>query len=258
MALPTSGVITLNDVNVELGLSGTSAISMGDAAVRGLFGIASGEIEMSDGHGKSDGVTGAFVGAVYSLNGTGSIAGWTPQAGDIVLFSCTTWAYDNPVGGFSAPSGYTMVNYKVSAAPWSGTYRASARLGYRICDGSENPATLPRGYYGSAQGESFWTVYRFSQPVQSVSLAVNSGSTSSGGSATFAARSGPSLILVGGAGYNISSPWATTSPTQDYNYGAGNNQFASKLLDGNTSSSTSWSTSAFRPATAYTVFSPSF
>ena len=45
MPLPASGIITLNDVNVELGLSGTAQIGMDDAAVRGLFGIASGEIQ---------------------------------------------------------------------------------------------------------------------------------------------------------------------------------------------------------------------
>ena len=54
MALPASGQITLNQVNVELGNSGTAQIGMNDADVRGLFGIASGEIEMSDGYGKSN------------------------------------------------------------------------------------------------------------------------------------------------------------------------------------------------------------
>lgn len=53
MALPSSGQITLNQVNVELGNSGTAQIGLGDSAVRGLFGIASGEIEMADGYGKS-------------------------------------------------------------------------------------------------------------------------------------------------------------------------------------------------------------
>jgi hypothetical protein len=53
MTLPASGQITLNQVNVELGNSGTAQIGLGDAAVRGLFGIASGEIEMADGYGKS-------------------------------------------------------------------------------------------------------------------------------------------------------------------------------------------------------------
>ena len=54
MALPSSGQITLNEVNVELGNSGTAYIEMNSSAVRGLFGIASGEIEMADGHGKSN------------------------------------------------------------------------------------------------------------------------------------------------------------------------------------------------------------
>ena len=53
MPLPSSGAMTFNDLNVELGFSGTAQISMGDAAVRDLFDIASGEIGMSNGYGKS-------------------------------------------------------------------------------------------------------------------------------------------------------------------------------------------------------------
>ena len=51
MALPSSGQITLNQVNVELGNSGTAQIGLGDSAVRSLFDVASGEIGMSDGYG---------------------------------------------------------------------------------------------------------------------------------------------------------------------------------------------------------------
>ena len=53
MTLPASGAISLNQVNVELGLSGTASINMGSAAVRGLFGVASGTITMANGYGKS-------------------------------------------------------------------------------------------------------------------------------------------------------------------------------------------------------------
>ena len=53
MTLPASGEITLNDVNVELGNTGTDAITIGSADVRDLFGVASGEITMADGYGKS-------------------------------------------------------------------------------------------------------------------------------------------------------------------------------------------------------------
>ena len=54
MALPSSGAISLNQVNVELGNAGTASIDMNSAAVRGLFGVASGAISMSDGYGKSN------------------------------------------------------------------------------------------------------------------------------------------------------------------------------------------------------------
>lgn len=55
MALPASGAISLNNVNVELGLSGTATISMNDAAVRTLFAKSGSgtTISMSDGYGKS-------------------------------------------------------------------------------------------------------------------------------------------------------------------------------------------------------------
>ena len=59
MTLPASGAISFNDVNVELGLSGTAAISLNDAAVRTLFGISSGAISMNSGYGKSN--AGVFV-----------------------------------------------------------------------------------------------------------------------------------------------------------------------------------------------------
>jgi hypothetical protein len=54
MALPASGAISLNQVNVELGLSGTTSINMNQATVRTLFGVASGAISMSNGYGKAN------------------------------------------------------------------------------------------------------------------------------------------------------------------------------------------------------------
>lgn len=54
MALPASGSISMNQVNVELGAAGTTQRSLNDAAVRTLFGKASGQISMSDGWGKSN------------------------------------------------------------------------------------------------------------------------------------------------------------------------------------------------------------
>tara|TARA_R110001599_G_C12192036_1_gene654973 strand:- start:523 stop:1518 length:996 start_codon:yes stop_codon:yes gene_type:complete len=68
MALPASGnSISLQQTNVELGLTATAAINMGGSAVRGLFGVSSGAIDMSDGFGKSNAVTLSNAGNINSL-----------------------------------------------------------------------------------------------------------------------------------------------------------------------------------------------
>jgi len=53
MTLPASGLISLSQVNTELGAGSTTPISLNDTAVRTLFGKPSGIISMSDGWGKS-------------------------------------------------------------------------------------------------------------------------------------------------------------------------------------------------------------
>jgi hypothetical protein len=54
MTLPVSGPISLNAVNVELGLSGTTLISLGQASVRTLAGVPSGAISLNNLYGKSN------------------------------------------------------------------------------------------------------------------------------------------------------------------------------------------------------------
>lgn len=54
MALPTTNnPISFNQINVELGVAGTTQRSMNDSVLRTLFGVASGAISMSNGWGKS-------------------------------------------------------------------------------------------------------------------------------------------------------------------------------------------------------------
>ena len=60
MTLPASGAISLGQVNTELGRGATATLGLGDSAVRTLFGIASGAIDMNTGHGKTNGQTVGF------------------------------------------------------------------------------------------------------------------------------------------------------------------------------------------------------
>ena len=62
MPLPSSGnSISLNQVNVELGFSGTAQISLDDFLVRALFKVSTGQISMSDGYGKAVSLDLAFT-----------------------------------------------------------------------------------------------------------------------------------------------------------------------------------------------------
>ena len=53
MALPTSGKISLGDVNVELGRTRESPLSLGNSLVRSLSGLPNGKIGLNDLKGKS-------------------------------------------------------------------------------------------------------------------------------------------------------------------------------------------------------------
>ena len=201
MALPTSGVITLNDVNIELGLSGTSAIGMGDAAVRGLFGIASGEIEMSDGYGKSD-VVPAYV--VASGTNGGAIA--DAQAGDVVVA-----LNGNLTNSFSLlMTGFTSIAVRQSSYQWSpsSNYYTKGHLQYKILTGAET--TIP-----TSNGQGNWVQYRMPRPITSVTLSGQTSSTSVM-SGTYPAVTETSTRLacirvVGSAGYNCANTTQTLS-----------------------------------------------
>ena len=110
MALPASGTISLNQVNVELGNSGTASINMGSSDVRGLFGVASGAISMSNGYGASSGDIYGSRGIVAGGYSSTSPAGWT-----------TNVEYFNTAGTISSASFGTMLSTFVNGQPLATT-----------------------------------------------------------------------------------------------------------------------------------------
>lgn len=57
MALPSSGSISMSQINTELTLSSTATLNLGATTVRNLFGVLSGPIKFSNGYGKQRVIT---------------------------------------------------------------------------------------------------------------------------------------------------------------------------------------------------------
>lgn len=142
MALPSTGPISLANVNVELGFSSTATISLNQTSVRTLAGVASGAISMSDLRGKSnvtfspDGGTSAGT-AVY-LESTG-------QDYAEVTITCSqnaVWTYSGLGGDSSISSGSSNFNITFSLAT------------------DFNPRTASRTVSATASGVTrYWDVY---------------------------------------------------------------------------------------------------
>lgn len=117
MTLPTSGPIAFSDINIELGLAGTTSANINQASYRTLAGIPSGAISLASFYGKSN----LFV---YTINGNASnvdlraaavAAGWN-QAAKLqvvinggIISSTSTSAYALTIAG-SFPQGITLTN----------------------------------------------------------------------------------------------------------------------------------------------------
>lgn len=125
MALPSSGAISLNQVNVELSRGATNGINMNEADVRSLAGVPSGAISMSNLHGKSwwkqktngytitwpFGATGNYYSAISPTGFKVQTIYWQIQAynGNTFGFQATNqmWGQRQSDGGWEQIGSYT-------------------------------------------------------------------------------------------------------------------------------------------------------
>lgn len=139
MTLP-AGQISLGEVNVELGLSSTTTISLNQANVRALAGVPSGQIAMSNLQGKSS--VSYFIATVtYAGNDNLYMAGLASDSSNN-FYSVGSIAYSPPSG---TPYGIYInqfnasgtIQYQKYLAPGNG-YTSAGGIGGIYVDSSSN------------------------------------------------------------------------------------------------------------------------
>ena len=188
MTLPASGAIAFSCINTELGYSSTAAVSLNDAAVRGLFGQASGAIDMNTGHGKSNtSVPGAPT----------SVSGSSPTSSSVSV-------------SFSAPAcnGHLTID----------SYQAISSPGCITASGSSSPISVtglsPSTSYTfkvRAHNSKGYGCYSSSSASVSTSAPRGCATYTTPGTYTWYPPSGvtsASFVLVGGGG---GAGWCTQS-----------------------------------------------
>lgn len=108
MALPSSGPISLSQVNTELGIGSTTNISLNQANVRSLAGVASGIISMSNLRGKSNAQT-------YTFAYTGGNQSFTIPAGKTSMI-VKLWGAGGGAGFISTGGGGGYAQSTVSVS----------------------------------------------------------------------------------------------------------------------------------------------
>ena len=132
MTLPASGALTVSGIRTELGASGQ--INLGGAGARGLSGIASGAIRLSDFHGKSNAPSGGLW--LWGAN-------WGGQLGDNTIVSKSS-PIQTVCGGtnwsqVASGGGGTTAAIKTDGTLWVCGYNNRGQLGINSIVNKSSP-----------------------------------------------------------------------------------------------------------------------
>jgi hypothetical protein len=113
MTLPASGPISFNQINVELGVAGTTSASLGQTSYRTLAGVPSGTISMSNFYGKSNRKAISYTFTASTANASlnvAAISGYVAGVSDItVTVNTSVYLYSTGTGtpGLTLSGGTT-------------------------------------------------------------------------------------------------------------------------------------------------------
>lgn len=212
MALPASGAISFNNINVELCRAGGAQLSLNDSCLRTLFGQASGAVCMNTGHGKTNtSVPGipTSVSASATSSSAISVSFSAPACtGHLTIDSyqvvCTS-SGSNSATGSSSPISVTGLSASTS---YTFKVRAHNSKGYGCYSSTASATTQAPPYMCiTTSGATVYTCGNFKIAVWtgSGSYTVNSlGATTNFGTNisafTVSAGGGTGSLLGGGGG----------------------------------------------------------
>lgn len=150
--LPSSGTISTNQVNAELGKSPTSTISLNDSTVRSLANKSSGTILMSDLHGKRHrGAYFLYGEAITSKQGTSYDSGTTTQQWNNIprntRIRSRVWASTVSSDRNNGPSGYVYIKWTIKNLTGSVLWESVRIDKYTSGDGAVGIGQWSQAYY---------------------------------------------------------------------------------------------------------------
>jgi hypothetical protein len=233
MALPSSGPISLNDVNVELGLAGSTNINMNQSSVRVLFKKTADQsiISMSDGYGQARMPSSIEVLVVAGGGGAGSGGGggggvlpWfsiTPTAA--LNYSITVGAAGPSVGTSNTGNGgdsqftssYVAIGgggggYGGATCSYTGRNGGSGGGSQNPCRGSSGSPGF--GYTNTTVGQPTYNIVQGNRGGYGRDYGNFPYLSGGGGGQSGRGADGSSNETSGGAGYTIDAETRTVPP----------------------------------------------